>query len=161
MTFQIFERETRKEKNLEASKKLAELKNKVVRENIAVKDAETKKRELLKKCENEFYALIGNTENDEVDKLQEEEISKMEKDNKSQINGRQDNEKQLKSEEKKVEEPKEPEENKVMVEEEDEKKLERKTSDKQAIDRQKSDRTIGNNVDSRKDLEVKKEETKQ
>ena len=49
---------------MEAAKKLADLKSKVARENPGNKNSEAKKNEILKKCEEEFYALIGkNVEN--------------------------------------------------------------------------------------------------
>ena len=155
---QIFERETRKEKNLEAAKKLAELKSKVARENPGNKNFETKKIEILKKCEDEFYALIGKTDQEDIDQLKEEDVpkteKKIEKDSKPETIPEQPIQSQksaagleLQSEEKK-EDP-----------QEDEKKLEKKVSEKQVSDMQESDRKASlNNASSNKELEIKEED---
>jgi len=55
---EIFERETRKEKNLDQMRKQAEGKTKVQKENRALKEWEEHKPEIIKKCEDTFFAQM-------------------------------------------------------------------------------------------------------
>ena len=59
---------------MEAAKKLADLKSKVARENPGNKTFEMKKNEILKKCEEEFYALIGKTDENAGPSEEEKEV---------------------------------------------------------------------------------------
>lgn len=82
----MFEREFRKEKNLEQLKKQQELAKKIApKENTAAKQKwETRKQELMKEVDTKFDALMKNMPQDEDDDMHELDSPKLKKDEKKE-----------------------------------------------------------------------------